>query len=104
MDYTIVPTHPTSDKQRLIAFCANYFIIQALAESDERGISLLQSCNNAQLHGLVKLTIEEDDYAISNFIKKSLKLSYGGTRFFGVSSLEMNTFLTDLRNAISENH
>lgn len=103
MGYTPVPKQPTSDKQRLVNICASYFIGQALEEPYETGISFLRSFNNAQLQGLVNLTIEEDDYAISNFIKKSLKLSYGGSRFIGVSSLEMNNFLTDLRNAISEN-
>nr|WP_106780789.1 hypothetical protein [Lysinibacillus timonensis] len=98
--YFVVPKEPTRNKEELIRFVAVLFAEDVLHVDGREGLRLLQSYNNSTLRQLHDLALKEYDYIVSNFIKKSIKLCYGGSRLFGVSSIEMNNYITDLRIAI----
>lgn len=100
MGYIVVPKEPTTNKDELVAFVANIFVEDVSSTEGYEGIKFLKSLNNAMLLQLHDGAIKEYDYLVSNFIKKSIKLCYGGSRFFGLSSVERNNYITDLRKAI----
>src|SRR5690554_4882930 len=100
MAYIPIPINPTNDKNILASFCAHLIIMDMEASFGYNGLKELKSFNNNELRQVYDILINEFEYDITNHIKKSLKLSYGSNRLFGLSSIEMNNFITDVRKEI----
>jgi hypothetical protein len=93
----LVPQEPTFDKQELVSFVTYLLVNEMMTGFGKKGVEKLKTLNNSQLRELHDIAVQEYEHLISSYIKKSLKLSYGGSRFIGLSSIEMNNYLTDLR-------
>lgn len=102
MTNILVPKNRTSNKQELASYMAYLFTNEMLAVGGKEGIANLKSLNNSQLRQLHDIAVREYEFLIVNYIKKSLRLCYGGTRLFGLTSIEMNNYLTDVRLEIQK--
>lgn len=104
MTYIVVPVEATSNKVELVNYVSSFLYMEATAAIGEKEATQQFKAHNLEnirdLHGL--LVSGEYDYAITKYIKKSLKLSYGGSRLFGLSTFEMNEYLTDVKNALKK--
>lgn len=96
MGYVFVPADATSDKNKLCCFVAGLMIDNC------EDLGLLKSLHNDKIQKFYEIGLKDADHMVASFIKKSLKLSYGGSRFFGISSIERNEFIIDLRKVIQD--
>ena len=93
----IFPSQPTTDKQLLLNIVAASWYNEALEVNPEMW-NVICNFNNHQLRELFDDSMR-DDFRYTSFVKKSIKLCYGGG-FFGPSTEAMNAFITDLRHTM----
>lgn len=100
--YITVPVEPTSDKQEFSLYIASFLYNESIAAlGPGKGRENVKSFNINKIRELHNILVSgEYEYIITRYIKKSLKLSYGGGRLFGLSTIKMNEYLTDVRDIL----
>lgn len=105
MNQYIIDDEPTRDKNVVLGIITQIVWDDFNLPNDLDNVRFVKSCNLYALEDFYENWIKEmagRNYDMHKFIKKSVKLAYGGSRLIGMSSIEKNKFLTDLRNCFIE--
>lgn len=104
MTYITVPAEPTSNKQELSTYVASFLYNEAVAILGyPEGSEAVKTYNLDKIRELHNILVSgEYEYVITRYIKKSLKLSYGESRLFGLSTAEMYKYLSDVKGALQK--
>lgn len=106
MNQYIIDIEPSNNKNCILGLITQIVWNDFNLPNDLDNLLFIKNCNLYQLEFFYENWIKElssRNYKVHKFIKKSIKLSYGGNRLIGLSSIEKNRFLTDLRNCFIEN-
>ncbi|MGL5717343.1 MAG: hypothetical protein ACRCXT_13340 [Paraclostridium sp.] len=102
-NFYVIDEKPTSNKDVVIGLITQVMWDYFNLDEDLDNISFVKTCN---LYSLDKVyedwmkNIASMDYDLYKFVKKSVKLSYGGSKLFGLSTTEKNMFLNDLKSCL----
>lgn len=97
--YFHLPKEPIVDKNQLLEFVSGMMVYLAEYEGN---LELLMRFNNNQIESFYKDLLEEWGSNAKTVLNKSIKICYGDNGLFGISSITMNNFITDVRHRIQQ--